>query len=132
MARRLCRRPACSRAGAHAYHRPEASESADSLERRAPLGLLPFQALVEVVSKNIQRSGSDAVNRTTAESLAKRHKLLRIAYRERPEQKIVDEREDRRVRTDPQRQRNDSNHGEAGVLRQHAQAVAHVLPKVLY
>ena len=54
------------------------------------------------------------------------HQVLRIAHRQRLEHDRVDDTEDGGVGADTEGQRQDSNGGEAGILRQHAQTIEHV------
>ena len=52
---------------------------------------------------------------------------LRIGDRQRPQQHRVDQAEDRRVRADAQRQRQDGDEAESGALDEHPEGVFEVL-----
>jgi hypothetical protein len=52
--------------------------------------------------------------------------LIRMWHRQRPQQQSIDQREDRRVRAQPQSQRQNRGHGEAGRPAQLPQSEAHV------
>src|SRR5262249_11346566 len=59
------------------------------------------------------------------------HELLRIADRERLETHGVDQFKDRRVRADAQRQRQDSDGSEAGILQKHPHAKTQIVKHYL-
>src|SRR5262249_20496998 len=59
------------------------------------------------------------------------HDALRVIDRQWAQGNSVKDRENRRVRPDPQRQRQSRNQSEAWVLQQHSRAVAQVLPQIL-
>src|SRR5262249_16241239 len=54
---------------------------------------------------------------------------LRLIDRQWAQDNGIKDRENRRVRPDPQRQRKRRNYGEAGALRQHTRSVTQVLPE---
>ncbi len=60
-------------------------------------------------------------------AIADRDETIRIGIRKRTQQDGVHDGEDRGVRADAERQREDGRGGEAGCAPQHAQAVADVL-----
>jgi hypothetical protein len=57
---------------------------------------------------------------------------LRVAVGQGPQQRRLDGREDRRVRADAERQRDDRDRGEAAVAQERPQRVAHVLPQAFH
>ncbi len=57
--------------------------------------------------------------------------LFRFRIWQRTQQHGIDDAEDRRVRADAQRQREDGNQGESGILQQHSRAVTKILQQVL-
>ncbi len=57
---------------------------------------------------------------------SKRDQTIRLRHRQRPQQHRVNQTEDSAVGADPQRQRDDGNQREAGLLHQHSRAVAQV------
>jgi hypothetical protein len=61
-----------------------------------------------------------------------RHHPVQLGGRERAQQYAVDGAEDRRVRADPEREREHRDQGEAGALPQRAERVAQVLEKRIH
>src|SRR6185312_14095659 len=59
------------------------------------------------------------------------HKAVWLAKRERPEHERVDRAEDRRVRADANREREDRNNGEPRPAHETARSVAKVLHEIL-
>ena len=58
--------------------------------------------------------------------------LLRCAIVERTQENGVDDAEDRRISTGAERQRDDGNEGESGLLAQSAQTITKILPQVFH
>jgi hypothetical protein len=56
---------------------------------------------------------------------------IRVTERQWLEQGRIHDTEDGRIRTDAEGERDDGNGREAGILRQHPQAVANILKKIL-
>src|SRR5258708_5437067 len=90
-----------------------ASVAADTLE---DLLRLLGNLLIKLVGKNIERAGTDAINRSAVIFCAERDQLLRLAHRQRLEQKAVDQSKDCGVRPNSQTQRQNCDRGEAGAL----------------
>ena len=61
--------------------------------------------------------------------LVQKDEAVGVAVRQRAQEDGVDRAEDRRVRPDAERQREDSHQGEAGVLDEHPQGEAQILEK---
>jgi hypothetical protein len=61
--------------------------------------------------------------------LAEAHEPVRVFEGQRPQQHAVDDRKDRRVRADAQRERENGDRREAGLLEQHPKSVPNVLPE---
>src|SRR5262249_3734743 len=62
----------------------------------------------------------------------KHHEPIRFLVRQRVKQSGVHDAEEGRVRAKAERQRDDGNQREAGVLEQHSRAIAQVLPERFY
>src|SRR5262245_35956224 len=60
-------------------------------------------------------------------AISDKNKLLRVFHGQSSEERRVKQAEDRRVRADPQRQRERGDDSEAGILRQHPRAKTQVL-----
>src|SRR5262249_38118274 len=66
----------------------------------------------------------------TASFWKHQYKPVRVLHRQRLEEEVADDREDRDIRADPEREREDSRRRESTVFYQRSRAVAQVLPKV--
>jgi hypothetical protein len=67
----------------------------------------------------------------TPENMSDPNELLRIAVRQGIEDQRIHDAEDRRVRPDPQRQREHGDEGEAGVSPHHPQPIPSILKECL-
>src|SRR6185369_17627763 len=74
--------------------------------------------------------GCDAPLAMLRHVLPNRHESIGSVVRQRIQQHCADDAEDRRVRTDPQSQRDHSDERHAGVLREHSQSVPNVLKHI--
>jgi len=57
------------------------------------------------------------------------YKAIWLVIRQRPEQRGVDDAENRSVRADSERQRQRGDQREAGMFQQHSRSVSQVLPE---
>jgi hypothetical protein len=136
----LVRAEAAAEPRPDAHHLEEVGRDDHAL---APLRLLALPQ-VEVDAAHGRHAGEDAVLRAQVDEVGRRHaadrasplgpddhQALVVEERQRTQQHGVDHVEDRDVRADAERKREDGDRAEAGVAAQHAQREGGVLPELL-
>ena len=71
--------------------------------------VLLFDLLIEIVRKYIQRARTNAVEFAGIRAISEGRELLGLSYRKRFQDQLVDQREDRRVRSNAQSKGNDGD-----------------------
>ena len=104
----------------------------DHAERRRYIG----ENVIPPLHLAIKRVGvQPAIGKAIADSfikpIAEQHQLRRFVHRQRFQQHRVHQSEDRRVRTNPKRQRQQGHHRDSRAACHPSQSVVHVLKKIL-
>ena len=106
---------------AHAYARA-----------RVLVGHQPYESSTSIPKIDVVRVGERAEPPPAIGELVDAHQLVRLVCRKRPHEEAVDEAEDRRVRPDPERQRQNHSQAEARFPQKDPDRIPNILPKTIH